>query len=156
MADGIPPVLVDGDYIVKLAQELIQIPAENPPGDCSEVAERIMGELKVLGVDKIETHEFKSGMPNFIIQAGEDNDGGGHFVIGSHMDTVPVHPDEVEAWVVPPFSGELKNGELWGRGAADMKGALASTLGAFKAIRDEKIKIPGKLTWVQMNEAFIA
>ncbi len=71
MSEGISPAPVDGDYVVKPAQEPIQIPAENPPGDCSEVAERIMGELKALGVDRIETHEFVSGRPNFIIQAGE-------------------------------------------------------------------------------------
>ncbi|MFP6889843.1 MAG: hypothetical protein VCF07_08860, partial [Nitrospinota bacterium] len=99
----------------KLAQELIQIPAENPPGDCAEVAGRILSELKSIGVDRIETHEFKPGQPNFIIQAGDGGEGG-HFVIGSHMDTVPVHPDEVEAWEVPPFSGELRGGEIWGRG----------------------------------------
>jgi succinyl-diaminopimelate desuccinylase len=138
MEEGILPVPIDGDYVVKLARELIRIPAENPPGDCSEVAERILGELKSLGVDRIETHEFVSGQPNL--------------VIGSHMDTVPVHPDEVEAWEVPPFSGELRGGEIWGRGAADMKGALASTLGAFKAIRDDKIKIPGTLTWVLLSD----
>ena len=154
MKEGILPVPVDGDYVVKLARELIRIPAENPPGDCSEVAERILGELKSLGVDRIETHEFVSGQPNFIIQTGEGGtgDADGHFVIGGHMDTVPVHPDEVEAWEVPPFSGEIKGDELWGRGAADMKGALASTLGAFKAIRDEKIKIPGTLTWVLLSD----
>jgi len=151
MVDRIVPVPVDGDYVVKLAQELIQIPAENPPGDCAEVAGRILSELKSIGVDRIETHEFKPGQPNFITQAGDGGEGG-HFVIGSHMDTVPVHPDEVEAWETPPFGGELRGGEIWGRGAADMKGALASVLGAFKAIRDQRVKIPGTLTWVLLSD----
>lgn len=151
MKNDIQPVSVEQDYVIKLAQELVQIPAENPPGDCSDVAERILAELRSLGVDRIETHEFKKGMPNFIIQTGEDS-GGGHFVIGGHMDTVPVHPEEVDAWQVPPFSGELKNGEIWGRGAADMKGALASTLGAFKALRENNVPIPGKLTWVLLSD----
>ncbi len=151
MPSDIAPVPVDGDYVTNLARELIRIPAENPPGDCSEVADRILSELKSIGVDSIETHEFKKGMPNFIIQAGEGGEGG-HLVIGGHMDTVPVHPDEVEAWEVPPFSGELRGGEIWGRGAADMKGALASTLGAFKALREGGVKIPGKLTWVLLSD----
>lgn len=151
MGNGISPVAVDQDYVVRMAQELIRIPAENPPGDCSDVAERILAELKSLGVDRIETHEFKKGFPNFIIQTGEERDGG-HFVIGGHMDTVPVHPDEVEAWEVGPFSGELRGDEIWGRGAADMKGALASTLGALKAIRDNKLSLKGKLTWVLVSD----
>jgi len=151
MGNDIEPVGVDADYVVRMAQELIRIPAENPPGDCTDVAERILSELKSFGVDRIETHEFVNGQPNFIIQAGEDN-GGGHFVIGGHMDTVPVHPDEVEDWEVGPFSGDLRGDEIWGRGAADMKGALASTLGAFKAFRDNKISLPGKLTWVLVSD----
>ena len=150
MNSAIAPVPVDGDYVVSLAQELIRIPAENPPGDCSGMAERILAELKAIGVDNITTYEYEAGMPNFIIQTGEGGPGG-HFVIGGHMDTVPVHPEEVDAWEVPPFSGELKNGEIWGRGAADMKGALASTLGALKALRDEKIALNGTLTWVLLS-----
>ena len=147
----ISPVPVDGNYIVRIAQELIRIPSENPPGDCSAVAERILAELGAIGVDDIITHEYRAGMPNFIIRAGSGG-GGGHFVIGGHMDTVPVHPEEIESWRVPPFSGELREGEIWGRGAADMKGALASTLGALKALRDEKISLKGALTWVLLSD----
>ena len=58
MPSEIAPVPVDGDYVTNLARELIRIPAENPPGDCSEVADRILSELKSIGVDSIETHEF--------------------------------------------------------------------------------------------------
>jgi succinyl-diaminopimelate desuccinylase len=151
MPAEVAPVEVDQDYVVRMAQELIRIPAENPPGNCSAVAERILAELKTLGMDRIETHEFEAGMPNFIIQTGAGGDGG-HLVIGGHMDTVPVHPDEVEAWEVGPFSGELRGGEIWGRGAADMKGALASTLGAFKALRDNNVPLSGKLTWVLLSD----
>lgn len=148
---AIAPVPVDGDYVVELARELIRIPAENPPGDCSAVAERILAELRAIGVEDVATHEYKAGMPNFIIQTGEGG-AGGHFVIGGHMDTVPVHPDEVEAWQAPPFGGELRGGEIWGRGAADMKGALASTIGALKALRDANVRLRGTLTWVLLSD----
>ncbi len=151
MYNAIAPVPVDGDYIVQLAQELIRIPAENPPGDCSAIAERILAELKAIGVEDVRTHEYEAGMPNFIIQTGSGGPGG-HLLIGGHMDTVPVHPDEVEAWEVPPFSGDLRGGEIWGRGAADMKGALASTIGALKALRDENVPLDGALTWVLLSD----
>ena len=151
MSGSVTAVDVDQDYVVRMAQELIRIPAENPPGDCTEIAEKILAELKSFGVDRITTHEFKPGLPNFIIETGDEGDGG-HFVIGGHMDTVPVDPDEVEAWQVGPFSGDIRGSEVWGRGAADMKGALASTLGAFKAIHDKKIKLPGKLTWILLSD----
>ena len=76
MAEEIIPIHANGDYVISLAQELIQIPAENPPGDCTEVAGRILSELKSIGVERIETHEFQSGQPNFIIQAGDGGEGG--------------------------------------------------------------------------------
>ncbi len=151
MNNAITPVAVDGEYVVELARELIRIPAENPPGDCSAVAERILTELKAIGVDDVTTHEYEPGMPNFIIRMGEGGPGG-HFVIGGHMDTVPVHPEEVEAWQVPPFSGDMKDGEIWGRGAADMKGALASTIGAMKALREADTPLKGTLTWVLLSD----
>jgi succinyl-diaminopimelate desuccinylase len=65
---------------------------------------------------------------------------------------VPVHPDEVESWEVGPFSGEIRGDGIWARGAADMKGALASTLGALKALRDNRVPISGKLTWALMPD----
>ncbi|TDD38840.1 M20/M25/M40 family metallo-hydrolase [Actinomadura sp. KC06] len=47
------------------------------------------------------------------------------FLIHGHLDVVPADPSE---WTVPPFSGEVRDGCVWGRGAVDMKGSLAMTL----------------------------
>ncbi|MFI0412014.1 M20/M25/M40 family metallo-hydrolase [Actinomadura sp. 3N508] len=47
------------------------------------------------------------------------------FLIHGHLDVVPADPSE---WTVPPFSGEVRDGCVWGRGAVDMKGTLAMTL----------------------------
>ncbi|TYC07767.1 M20/M25/M40 family metallo-hydrolase [Actinomadura syzygii] len=47
------------------------------------------------------------------------------FLVHGHLDVVPADPAE---WTVPPFSGEVRDGCVWGRGAIDMKGALAMTL----------------------------
>ncbi|MGH3239683.1 MAG: M20/M25/M40 family metallo-hydrolase [Spirillospora sp.] len=47
------------------------------------------------------------------------------FLIHGHLDVVPADASE---WTVPPFSGEVRDGCVWGRGAVDMKGSLAMTL----------------------------
>ncbi|MUN42177.1 M20/M25/M40 family metallo-hydrolase [Actinomadura sp. NEAU-AAG5] len=47
------------------------------------------------------------------------------FLIHGHLDVVPAEASE---WSVPPFSGEVRDGCVWGRGAVDMKGTLAMTL----------------------------
>ncbi|MEX1306965.1 MAG: M20 family peptidase [Eubacteriales bacterium] len=44
----------------------------------------------------------------------------------AHMDVVPVEPATIEDWEHPPFSGEIADGYIWGRGTLDMKGQLIS------------------------------
>src|SRR5207248_11730944 len=51
-----------------------------------------------------------------------------HFVFAGHTDVVP--PGDEAKWTHPPFAGEIAGDELYGRGAADMKGALACALAA--------------------------
>src|SRR5262249_13345856 len=54
--------------------------------------------------------------------------GGPHLVLAGHTDVVP--PGHAAAWTHPPFAGEIADGMLFGRGAADMKGAIACKLAA--------------------------
>ena len=51
-----------------------------------------------------------------------------NLVIAGHTDVVP--PGDEKAWKHPPFSGEVANGELYGRGAVDMKGGIACAVAA--------------------------
>ena len=51
-------------------------------------------------------------------------------VLMAHMDVVPVEPGTEEGWVVDAFSGQITNGELWGRGTLDDKGPLIAVMEA--------------------------
>ena len=64
-------------------------------------------------------------------------------ILHGHMDTVP--PDDEAAWSHPPFSGQVVNGELWGRGSSDAKGSLAGMVAAFEAICRAGGELPGQL-----------
>ncbi|HHE47483.1 MAG TPA: M20/M25/M40 family metallo-hydrolase [Candidatus Acetothermia bacterium] len=56
-------------------------------------------------------------------------------LLEGHLDTVP--PGDEAAWSVPPFSGEVREGKLYGRGAVDMKGAIAAQVaGACRALTE--------------------
>jgi len=55
-------------------------------------------------------------------------DGSPHLCFAGHVDVVP--PGDVAAWTHPPFSGVIEGGELWGRGAVDMKGGVACMVAA--------------------------
>ncbi|MHB8958050.1 MAG: ArgE/DapE family deacylase [Candidatus Limnocylindrales bacterium] len=59
--------------------------------------------------------------------------GGRRVVLSGHIDVVPA--GDPATWSLDPFSGEVVGGELFGRGACDMKGGLASILGAVRALR---------------------
>lgn len=63
----------------------------------------------------------------------------------SHMDTVQVH--DPEEWRLPPFSGEIVDGYLWGRGSVDMKSALCATVYAAALARDYGF-LEGKTVYV--------
>ncbi|HEY7737301.1 MAG TPA: ArgE/DapE family deacylase [Candidatus Limnocylindrales bacterium] len=58
--------------------------------------------------------------------------GGRRLILQGHLDVVP--PGDPATWTVDPWSGETRDGALYGRGACDMKGGVASILGALRAI----------------------
>jgi succinyl-diaminopimelate desuccinylase len=62
---------------------------------------------------------------NFYARIGTE---GPNLVIAGHTDVVP--PGDEKAWAHPPFSGEISNGELYGRGAVDMKGGIGCAIAA--------------------------
>ena len=68
-----------------------------------------------------------------------------HLCFAGHTDVVP--PGDETAWADPPFEATLKNGRLWGRGAADMKGAVAA-FAAATARALEQGKVTGALSFL--------
>jgi acetylornithine deacetylase len=60
--------------------------------------------------------------------------GGRRIVLSGHIDVVPA--GDPATWTLGPFSGQVVGGELYGRGSCDMKGGVASILGAVRALRD--------------------
>jgi carboxypeptidase PM20D1 len=59
------------------------------------------------------------------------------FLLLAHQDVVPVEPGTEDRWPVPPFSGEVVDGHLWGRGALDDKGSLIAIFEAVEALVGE-------------------
>jgi succinyl-diaminopimelate desuccinylase len=126
--------------IVKLCSELVQIDTTNPPGNCSEVVNRLKEEYGNLGVRSFVVSEDKEILQelgleypreNFVARAGPANTTVG-LLIGTHMDVVPAY--NTEEWRYPPFSGVISDGKVWGRGACDAKCSLVAQLYAVKAL----------------------
>jgi len=111
---------------VGFAQELVRIPGVNPPGEELAVAERCAGRLRAAGL-RVTLDEFLPGRANVIAFAGDPDDLG--LVFNGHLDVVPAPGD----WLRAPFSGEIADGFLWGRGASDMKSGCAAMIEAAAA-----------------------
>lgn len=60
------------------------------------------------------------------------------FLLMSHLDVVPANPDE---WDEPPFSGKIKDGYIWGRGALDCKGVALAHLMVFLLLKRNDISL---------------
>lgn len=77
-----------------------------------------------------------------VLEYGEGKESVGVLV---HLDVVPVSDHERPQWTHPPFSGRITDREVWGRGAQDNKGALASVLWGAKILMDNQATFKRKL-----------
>jgi succinyl-diaminopimelate desuccinylase len=113
---------------VAFASELIRCPSVTPAR--GEVFDRLEAALALLG---FTTHRWVMGDPpdgpteNMVAVRGE---GGPHFGFAGHLDVVPAG----EGWKGDPFAGEIVDGLLVGRGANDMKSAVAAYVAALSRL----------------------
>jgi acetylornithine deacetylase/succinyl-diaminopimelate desuccinylase family protein len=131
---------IDTDELVALAQDLLRIPSVNPPGDYERISCLIYEQMTTLGLET-SIIEGRPGKPNvFGRYPGHESDAP-VLLLSGHMDVVPV-PDP-SMWRYPPFEGQIADGKIWGRGAVDMKGALAAEIIALKAVMESGIELRG-------------
>jgi acetylornithine deacetylase/succinyl-diaminopimelate desuccinylase-like protein len=118
-----PPGL--GDEAVALLQRLLRINTVNPPGNEGEAQEHLRALLAEAGWE-CEILAAEPERPNLVARLPGRAEGPTLALI-CHVDTVPADPTE---WSVDPWSGELRDGYVWGRGALDMKDQVASEAAA--------------------------
>jgi len=110
---------------VLLAQRLVQCPSVTPrEGGALDLLE---AELTAMGCacTRLPFGESEERVDNLFARWGT---GGPHFAFAGHTDVVP--PGDTAAWTHDPFSGEIVDGTLHGRGAVDMKGGVAAFVAA--------------------------
>ena len=130
------------DEVSGLLQELIRLDTVNPPGNETRAAELLRDYLEENGV-ACELYAKVPERANLVARIpGGD---GPRLALLSHTDTVLADPAE---WQVDPWSGELRDGEIWGRGALDMKGQVAASAVAMASLAREGFKPGGDLIFV--------
>jgi len=118
--------------VVRLCQELIRIDTSNygtddGPGE-RKAAEHVATLLDEVGIDA-QVIEGSPGRANVVARWG-GGDGRAPLLLHGHLDVVPA---EASDWQVDPFSGEIQDGYVWGRGAVDMKDFDAMLLSVVRA-----------------------
>ena len=119
------------DDVVKLCQELIQIPSVNfgeGKGDEKAAAEYVAAKMKEVGIES-KIYESATNRCSVVARIEGRNKSKPGLVVNGHLDVVPANAAD---WSVDPFSGAIKDGCIWGRGAVDMKNMDAMILAVIR------------------------
>lgn len=133
------------ENVVSICQNILRVQTVNPPGDERALATYCHSLLSQLGLSSqlIEHSETRAS----VLACLKGNGSVPGVMICSHMDTVPVG---AAPWKHPPFSGELVEDKIWGRGASDMKGGLAASLAAVQVLVESGYPLQGDL-WIALT-----
>lgn len=154
------------DETVKMLQEYLRIDTSNPPGNELKTAQFFHDLFDKAGIQNT-VYEYTPGRANiFAILKGDGSLR--PLILLNHMDVVRTDPKN---WKVPPFSGEIVDGELYGRGAEDMKDegliqAMIMIIAArerlplkrdliFLATADEEVNDTGSIWFIQHHSDLV-
>src|ERR671936_2403752 len=124
----------------ELLQALIRVDTTNPPGNETAAAELLRDYLEDAGV-ACELYAKIPERANLVARIPGRGDGPTLLFL-SHTDVVLADASE---WNADPFGGELRDGEVWGRGALDMKGQVAANAVAIASLAREGFEPGGDL-----------
>ncbi|MEX9689564.1 M20 family metallopeptidase [Providencia rettgeri] len=128
--------------LLELLCALIRHKSENPPGEEQQVAEFIYHYFKQENID-VEMQEVAPGRPNVIAHL-KGSGKGKHLLFNGHIDVVPCGC----GWSTEPFDPVIKDGKVFGRGAADMKSGVAAMMYAATLLKRNQDAFSGNLTLV--------
>ncbi|WP_405506043.1 M20/M25/M40 family metallo-hydrolase [Streptomyces cyaneofuscatus] len=129
------------DEVVTFTSELIRIDTTNRGGgDCQErpAAEYVAERLAGAGLEPVML-ERTPGRTNVVARIPGTDPSADALLVHGHLDVVPAEPAD---WTVHPFSGEVRDGVVWGRGAVDMKNMDAMVLATVRGWAREGFRPP--------------
>lgn len=132
--------MINAPRLIQLTQKVISINSENPPGNEAKLAKFIEKYLRSLGLE-VKTYCFAKNRPNIVAvlkgswprsKASREA-----ILLTPHFDTVPIG----KGWKFNPLGGQFYRGRIYGRGASDDKGNLASSLEVIRSLVEDKVKL---------------
>jgi len=126
------------EEVTSFLSGLIRINTTNPPGNETAAAKYVAETLEHDGF-KCELFESQAGRGSVVTRLKGEG-GKPNLLLLSHLDVVAANARE---WSVEPFSGLVKDGFVWGRGALDMKGMTAVEVMVLKLLKRNSVKLKG-------------
>ena len=119
-----------------MCQTLLRMDTTNPPGQERQAADYLDGVLREVGYEP-QIFESAPGRANLVCRY-KGNGKAEPLLLTAHLDVVEAYP---EHWKYPPFSGEIAEGCLWGRGAIDMKNMAAMSVAVMRKLATDKVAL---------------
>jgi succinyl-diaminopimelate desuccinylase len=135
---------VDANEVVQLTQTLVRMDSVASPGRPFEepVARFLEHRLRAAGLE-VDWTDVEPLRPNIVADWVGSGEPGKLLLLEGHTDVVA--EGDQSAWSRDPFSGDLEDGKIHGRGAADMKGGLAAAIVALETVRALAPDLPGRV-----------
>jgi putative selenium metabolism hydrolase len=125
----------DRQAITSFLQDMVRIPSYSTQE--GQMAERLAAEMREVGFRDVRFDRIGNVIGRIGIGSGPV------LLYNGHIDVVG--PGDLATWQYDPFGAKIENGTLYGRGAADMKGALAAMVYGAKILLDQNVPLHGEL-----------
>jgi acetylornithine deacetylase/succinyl-diaminopimelate desuccinylase family protein len=155
--DAVHNAVLEGrDEQIELLRSLVGFASENPnlltdPYARAIAAEQetacqraIAGHLESLGMG-VDLWEVLPGRVDVVGRLPDAGSRGRSVILNGHVDVVPAGAPE--GWPHAPWSGEIVDGRMWGRGTSDMKGGIVAAIGALRALQRAGIRVAGDVVF---------
>ncbi|MDP6707842.1 MAG: M20/M25/M40 family metallo-hydrolase [Alphaproteobacteria bacterium] len=133
----------DRDQLIGFLKDFVATPSPNPPGDTRAATAHITSFLEAEGLP-FETVAPNGIMPNLVGNFEGGAGPGRHLVLNGHIDVFPV--GDPSGWSADPWGGEIREGKLYGRGAADMKAGTTASIFTYRYLYRLRDRLRGRLT----------
>ncbi len=130
--------MINHKRLIKLTQKVLSINSENPPGNEKALAVFIAKDMRSLGLT-VKEYSFEKGRPNIVatLKGKGKNAARNALLLTPHFDTVPIG----KGWAKDPLGKDIVGGKIYGRGASDDKGNLASAMEVMRSLVEDKVRL---------------
>lgn len=138
------------DEQIRLLQEFVRAPSPNPPGSTVAAATVLTDYLSSLNIP-YELVTVQPGLVNIVSEFRGGKGSGPRVVLNGHMDAFPAG-DDTSGWDRDPYSGDIVDGRVHGRGVVDMKSGTASLAVAYAFLYERRDHLKGSVSFCAVSD----